>query len=65
MRHHRPKPRPLKRGEMRRRVARANGFIGWYRIGDRLVHGDTLLVDVIRYFMGRGIELKIEVVPRK
>lgn len=65
MRHHRPKPRRLRADENRRAVAYHNRITGWYRIGDRMVHGEVPIADVLRDFLRRGIDIRFHLIKRE
>ena len=60
-RHHRPKPRRLKRGEQHQRVAYHNRLTGWYRVGPLVFHGTTPIADVIYEAMVRGMDLRFSI----
>lgn len=61
MRHHRPKPRRLKRGEAHSRVAYFNRLTGWYRVGSLIFHGETDVSTIIRIGLSRGLTVRFSI----
>jgi len=61
MRHHRPKPRRLKRGEQHKRVAYFNRLAGWYRVGPMIFHGETPVADIIHEGFARGFAVHFSI----